>query len=446
MSVLNGVLNVTFALLVAGPLLGQATGPSTTTGPTTTVRPATSVRAPATLDATGTTDVTDGMREFLASIPDRAVVQFPRGARYRVEGTLELDDRYGLTFEGNGATFFATLPGGPERSHWLLSGGAKLVFRDLIVRGAKPTDVSVEAVDGLQDQHGFRIDGSYGVELDDVEVTDVYGDFVHLARGEDDLAAESIWVHDSLFKRNGGRGFVAISARNIVIEKNSIDDTGGATIDLEPNSNIWGVQNVHIIDNRVAAGGSLFLSSHGNGPVEDVVVSGNQLSDRVLNIDVKPSEDDRRARFYIIDNTSDTQAELAPLRFAQVDGLVIRDNKQPVSSADEPGVVTQGVCGIAIQGNDFGDAGRAVEIAGEPCEGLAAPADLPPLPQIAGGDGERRAAIGSTATTIAVADDGDEGASSWRFVVWAIGGAAALAAGLYLKRYITQALARRPVP
>jgi hypothetical protein len=444
MSLFRRVLNATFVLLVAGPVAGQVT-PGTTSGPTTTLRPPTEVEVPASIDATGDTDVTDAMRAFLASIPDRAVIQFPPRARYRVEDTLALDERYGLTFEGNGATFFATTPGGPERSHWLLSGGAQLVFRDLIIRGPRPGDGEPGTVDDRPGQHAFRIDGSYGVELDDVEVSDIYGDFVHLARGEDELAAESVWVHDSRFERNGGNGFVAESARNIVIEQNSIDATGGTTIDLEPNSNVWGVQNVHIIDNRVAAGGSLFLSSYGNGPVEDVVVSGNRLSDLVLGIDVKPPKNDRRARFYILDNTSDTQAETAPLRFTQVDGIVIRDNEQPVSSPDEPGILTQDVCGIAVKNNDFGRATKAVEVEGEACDGLAAPVDLPPVPAIAGGDGDRRPALGSTPTTIAVAHDGG-GASSWRFVVWAAGALAALGAALYLARYITQALARRPIP
>src|SRR4051794_30833598 len=57
---------------------------------------------PVLIDGTGTTDVTSQLQSFLNGVPDGSTIELPAGGRYRVEGTLTLQDRHDLTIEGNG--------------------------------------------------------------------------------------------------------------------------------------------------------------------------------------------------------------------------------------------------------------------------------------------------------------------------------------------------------
>ncbi len=136
---------------------------------------------PTSIDPTGQVDVTARLAAFFESAPDGSTIQFPANARYLSNGSLVLTDRRNLTFEGNGATIFATPgTGDRERRHWTVRGGGGITFRNLVVKGANPVAGTSEAAyrSTMEAQHGFDFGGVDGVELDRVTVTDVYGDFV----------------------------------------------------------------------------------------------------------------------------------------------------------------------------------------------------------------------------------------------------------------------------
>src|SRR6476660_8785707 len=130
--------------------------PSTITPPTVPVSAV--VRVPASIDPTGRVDVTKSLQRFLSSVPREREVLFRKGARYRVEGTLVLRNRHGMTIDGNGATVFATTRGKIDRAQFWIKGGERVVFRDLNVRGANPNAGTGEGayVPKLENQHGFR--------------------------------------------------------------------------------------------------------------------------------------------------------------------------------------------------------------------------------------------------------------------------------------------------
>src|SRR5207244_8666995 len=96
------------------------------------------VSVPATIDSTGSTDVTNQLNSFFASVPDGSTISFPRQARYRVDGTLLVQDRNNLTFEGNGATTLSRNHAAGSRPMWLLRGGSNLVLQNLSIVGANP--------------------------------------------------------------------------------------------------------------------------------------------------------------------------------------------------------------------------------------------------------------------------------------------------------------------
>jgi hypothetical protein len=332
--------------------------PPTVTPPTVTppTVPAHRVLVPASIDATGRADVTSSLQRFLASVPSGRVIQFRKGGRYRVEGTLFLRNRNRITIDGNGATVFATTRGTRDRAQWWIKGGTRIVFRNLLVRGAhQNAGVSGRAyVRNLESQHGFRLEGVSGAELDHVQVNDVYGDFVDIGRGKDRIPSRNIWIHDSRFSGNGRQGIAVTAASNVVIERNHLDRTARSTFDLEPDTRSAHVSNVFVLNNTVGKGRLLFVASHGGGPVSNVVISGNRLVGHSMTIDsVGPELNPRRSNWVVVDNTSDTPAQGRLMRFFRTDGLVVRGNRQLVTG-NEPPVVLTDVCGAHVSDNQFG--------------------------------------------------------------------------------------------
>lgn len=352
------------------------------------------------IDATGASDMTGALQALIDRTPDGGVVRLQAGGTYRVEGTLVVEERRRLTIEGNGALIFATTPGDGSRSHLRIIGGSQLVVRGLAIRGANPhagTD-GAAYVPELEAQHGIRIEGATDVELDRVRVSDVHGDFVYLGKHlEDDRWTERVWIHDSVFARSGRQGISVTGGRDIVIEHNTISDVRMATIDLEPHPS-FGAENIHIIENRFGPVRLISFAATGGGRVDNVVVARNTLRGQALRIIARPPAGTRRQRYWIVDNTSDTPANRTPLRFADIDGIVVTGNRQSVAGAGEALVELINTCGVSIGGNDMTPGTLPFKGVGQPCAfGLSQVP--PPAPMVAGRGQEQPAAQPSPAAS-----------------------------------------------
>lgn len=351
---------------------------SDSTAPSLAFAPSTpdTLNLPATIDATGMRDVTHELNAYLATVPDGSVIQFPAGARYRVEGTLLLRHRRDLTIEGNNALIFAstdgsgvpsTLRGWPRnRYHLEIRGGSRIVIRNLSVRGANPNaGVSPEAyVSALEAQHGFAIHGATDIELDHVSVSQVYGDFVYIG-GEDDVWSRDIHVHSSHFERNGRQGIAITKGRGVLIERNYLGDTRRATFDLEPPGIAGGALDVVIRNNEIGDGRLKFLAAAGRGPNVSFTVENNILH-RPMTIVVETSPEYRRGPIQIIGNTSN-EAIGSPrpggMQFERVDELVIRDNYQPMQGwRDQAFVMACESTAVDILNNEVPGAGRESDV------------------------------------------------------------------------------------
>jgi hypothetical protein len=364
-------LGAAFSLVLLGAVTPVAGASAAITPPTVSV--------PASIDGSGAHDVTAALQRFLSGVADGSVVRLGSKASYRVDGTLLLDHRHNLTIDGNGARVFAKTRGGKTRSQWYVLDGSNIVFRDLTVQGANPQGGTGEGayVRKLEHQHGFQIDGANGVQLDHVTVSDVYGDFVYVGRDGRRVASRNVWVHDSQFMRNGRQGISVVAGDNVVVERNHFTQTRRATIDLEPNARSWHVSRVFVLNNVVGPGRLLFVASHGQGPVDDVMIAGNRLQDHSLTIDVVAGGKKRRSDWVVRDNTSDTTVHARPMRFAGIDGLLIQNNRQRVDGA-QPAVALSDDCGVRMTHNDFGPAGSRVKRSGKACTApLAVPRPAP---------------------------------------------------------------------
>jgi hypothetical protein len=358
------------------------------------------------MDATGATDVTAELQALIDRTPDGGVVGLQAGGAYQVEGTLVLEERHRLRIEGNGARIFATTVGDGSRSHLRIVGGSDLVVRNLEIRGANPYAGTAgnAYVPDLEAQHGIRVEGATDVELDRVRVSDVHGDFVYLGRHlEDDRWTERVWIHDSTFARSGRQGLTVTGGRDVVIEHNTITDVRMATIDLEPHPS-FGAENIHIIDNEFGPVRLISLAATGGGRADTVVVARNTLRGQALRVQARPPPGSRRQRYWVVDNASDTPANRTPLRFANIDGIVVAGNRQPVAGPGEALVELIHSCGVSVVANDIKPGTLPFTGEGPPCAfdlSLAPPA----APMVAGRGREQAAAQPpppppTTATTV----------------------------------------------
>jgi hypothetical protein len=58
---------------------------------------------PASIPANCSRDVTAALNRWIASVPDDSTLEFPPKACYEIEGTLFVNNRHRLLFNGNGA-------------------------------------------------------------------------------------------------------------------------------------------------------------------------------------------------------------------------------------------------------------------------------------------------------------------------------------------------------
>ena len=343
------------------------------------------------VDAIGTTardDATAQLQALIDGTPDGGVVQLERDANYRVEGTLVVEERHDLRIDGNGARIFATTTAEGRRRHLQINGGANLTVSDLEIHGANPHAGLDDRgyVPELEGQHGISLEGVTNVELNRVHIHDTYGDHVYVSRHPRDRGrwSDRIWIHDSTFKRSGRQGIAVVAARDVVIERNTFADMRRATIDLEPNGQGWGAENIHILDNHVGRGRLLFVAAGGGGPVNQVVIARNELQGRPMNLWVIPPEDERRQRFWVVDNTSDTAAAKPPLRFTRADGVVVDGNRQPIRGPGEPLVLATDSCDVSVTDNDTAPGTLALGGESRRCNSSGLPMEPPEPPSVTG--------------------------------------------------------------
>ncbi len=346
--------------------------------------PAATAQDAGSIDATGASDATADLQALFDRTPDGGVVQLQAGADYRLEGTLVLEERHNLRIEGNGARIFATPVAVRSHSQLRIVGGSDVAVRNLEIEGANPHAGRERGyVAAFEAQHGISLEGVTDVELDRVHIHDTYGDHVYVSRHEEDRRwSERVWIHDSTFERTGRQGIAVVAARDVVIERNTMTDMARATIDLEPTTASWGADNVHIIDNEIGPGRLLFVAAGGGGPVNRVVIARNTLRGRDLSFRVVPPEGQRRQRFWVVDNTSDTPISEPPVEFTRVDGAIVHGNRQPISGP-EALVKVHDSCDVAVTNNNTAPGTLALEGRSRQCNFIL-PVEPPEPPLVAG--------------------------------------------------------------
>jgi hypothetical protein len=293
------------------------------------------------IDATGTTDVTAPLNAVLAALPNGTVAGFPPNGRYRIEGTLLLSQKDGVTIDGHRSTFFATTNGSGtasqvrRRAHWRFSRCTNLTVRDMVIVGAS-TSTGPHGIynAALEAQHGLEIAGSQHVLVEDVDVSGVWGDLVNVAKFGSNPAVPSshVTVQDSILVGSSRQGVSVTNADHVTFQNNTIDRARRSLIDLETNGVNDRLTFISILNNRL--GSARFATIANWGPasdVHDLLVDGNQFTGGAqypFRITIKAPDPSRRANVTITNNVGHAaRRQNEPFAFfANIDAVIVSGN------------------------------------------------------------------------------------------------------------------------
>jgi hypothetical protein len=325
-------------------------------------------RVPRSIAGDCSRDVTAQLLTWIARAPNYSTLLFGRNACYRIDGTLLIQDRWGLVFWGNGATFRAGTEGDQRRRHWWFWGGGDHVIRDMTVIGANPSaGLAAEAYRPDREfQHAFYFAGVQGALLDNVRAFDVYGDFVSITL---DIRAESgkpwsrnIIVQRSHFERNGRQGITVGAGEDILIRWNYLGEVRRSTFDIEPGLPSWGARRVTLSQNVTGPGKLLWLANAGVGPnVSDIHIVGNVMLQKTGAIMLVAAADGSPRGTFLMENNNLIAGGSPLATFRQVSGVTIRNNWvwfNPMQ--EEPAVRLRASNAVRVMDNAFPGAGRVL--------------------------------------------------------------------------------------
>ncbi|MDQ6797734.1 MAG: right-handed parallel beta-helix repeat-containing protein [Actinomycetota bacterium] len=317
-------------------------------------------------------DTTDALNQFIGSVPDNMTIEFPAGACYRVEGTIELFQRNSLTFEGNGATLRSFTDGAgygtdlAKRHHIFCHAGSNLAFDHLNIVGDN-VDHTYEA--RYAGQAAWWVWGTQGFAVTNSQVNDVRGDFVTLGP---DTYRSWVWttnvtITGDTFDGSGRQGIAITGAQNVSISHNSMANSALSAFDIEPDSGTGplingvptygGAADVTIADNTVGAAGSTFLSNYGLAArITGIVVTRNVLHDVALVIWSKGDAKVHRGDWTITANTSDKAfaSPRAAIELTYVDRATITRNTIPFYAPQKVTAVrVWGSSDVTVSDNSF---------------------------------------------------------------------------------------------
>jgi Right handed beta helix region len=346
-------------------------------------RSAAAYQVPATIRGDCSADVTQPILTWIASVPDDSVLSFTSGACYRIEGTLEVKNRNGLAFDGNGATFKATVTGTlHSRSQWRLLGGSRLALKNMTIRGAKTQPGAT--LSDLQHQHGIDLRGVAGVEISRVAIEGPYGDCVYVGRPWD---ANAVWssgihVHDSRCAGSGRNGVAVTAGRDVVVETSQFSGIGLNAFGVEPNGPGFGGTNLTFARNRVGSTARSILALLGDGTISGVAFRDNAIVGRGLYLAALAPIGRRYSAVTIAGNTADTGYN-APgsvaMDFVRIDGLTVTGNTVPLSGPNMALAYVSESCSVNVSANSFPGGVAEARIHAYACP-LPSPPPPPPTP------------------------------------------------------------------
>jgi hypothetical protein len=294
------------------------------------------VTVPASINATGSSDVSTALINFILSVPDGSLINFPSAAVYRIDKALTLAGRHNLIFDGNGCTLKYTAVTGTSESYSLwrdLGENSDIHIRNFVLIGSSPYPgvyTPGTSPTGGEWQHGVVIRSSR-IEVSGCTISAVWGDGFELSTG-----ASDVWIHENHVISAGRQGVSVCSGTNVLVEHNAFDKVGHSTFDVEPFLDSQSAINIIFRNNTAGTFGRRFFQVWADLPnliIDGIVVDGNTVTGASLSTNVANNSETRMTRITFTNNTGkETIAGWAVLYFTYVDGLTVTGNVQPITN------------------------------------------------------------------------------------------------------------------
>lgn len=254
---------------------------------------------------------------------------------YDLTGTVRLD---GCNISGQGATIRHHPANLRDSPAFILTGHVP-ALHNLNIVGPAPDAAAYEP--NREGQHAIRIDGATSATIGNVGISNVYGDGIYL--GTEGELAHGTWTQNAhligvRFDEIGRHAITPNAADGTVITGLTIGRVNLGVVDIEPPGHPWGCTNLAWTDSDINdSGGGFVLADKGVGTshsVHGITLDGIRCHRRLFNVQVNPPAGTRRQDFRITNCAGAGVANVSPLTFRHVDGIVV-DN---VVQACAPGV------------------------------------------------------------------------------------------------------------
>jgi hypothetical protein len=344
---------------------------------------------PRTIDATGKSDVTVALNAYFSRVPDGTTVVFPTHSRYRIEGTLTLEQHKNVVVDGNGAVFFAATNGSNRaapgcdrgasvcrypnrtRAHWSLVNDTNVSVRNVNVVGSNPDPGPRGTYEPkLEAQQAFEILGGTRIVLDHVTAHDVWGDLVYVGRSQSGRTATSptfVTVQNSTFYGASRQGWSVTNGQHITFVNNTLYSARRSLIDIESNSKSDEISYLTVRNNRFGSYRLCTFTNYGAASVEhDFVFADNHMiGGSPIRICIQAKSVARRRNFAITGNVSSSgPTPNSPMvSIAFVDHVTVSGNVQRFAASAWPrrggmngspqAPVTSTCSSVVVTGNVF---------------------------------------------------------------------------------------------
>jgi hypothetical protein len=222
---------------------------------------------------------------FLSTVPDGSTIQFQPGGCYGQQGTIFVTDRQNLVIDGNGSTFRALTQGDSGRSNWEVQAGSNITIENMTLYGANPNaGVGAGCYNAaLEWQHGIDFEATQGATVNNVNIYNVYGDFIEAQYDsrlgwDSSQPARNILVENSYFSGSGRMGLGLTDVIGFTMQNSYMTGVCWDAVDVELDSNQEYGLDIQILDNTFGPTNLAVFSNFGQGynpNVGDITISGN---------------------------------------------------------------------------------------------------------------------------------------------------------------------------
>ncbi len=328
-------------------------------------------------------DTTAAFNTWIASLPDNSTIELASNACYRLDETLNIDGKTGLTIYGNGATFKRLTPTPDSlvyphsNMHMHISNSTNIVLKDLHITGmnnASDLDPQSPRVKSYvfepekfgsssgnkPFESGIEFSNDDGVTMQNLSIDGTYGDGITIGGEAASLLVKNLTATNIRIDRNGRQAVSLVAAENVVLDKIQALHSHAVGFDLEPNGATASVSGVKIRNSYVNTYTVAFSLAGGAGKVSNIDIHNNTVRSTDPAFPWLSGEnaapDPLRQNWRILNNL--VQIPSLGIVVSNILNVAVEKNVSPITKGYSAVTLNNVTGTIVIAHNDFSGAGN----------------------------------------------------------------------------------------